>query len=83
MSYYICSCSLNVTFQRMCPTFQPSKLTIYFFHYLHTFLVYFNMLMASPHMTFVSLPTKYALDLKVVWCYLAIPRGEFIVFNSL
>ncbi len=35
----------------------------------------------SPHMTFASLPTKYVLDLKVVVCYLAIHRREFVVFN--
>jgi hypothetical protein len=32
-------------------------------------------------MTFASLPTKYVLDLKVVVCYLAIHRREFVVFN--
>jgi hypothetical protein len=38
---------------------------------------------SSTHMTFVNLPTEYALDPKVVACCLAIHIGEFVIFNSL
>jgi hypothetical protein len=34
-------------------------------------------------MTFANLPTKYASDVKVVACCLAIRQREFIVFDSL
>jgi hypothetical protein len=37
----------------------------------------------SPHRTFASLPTKNVLDLKVVWCCLAIRQGEFVVLDLL
>ncbi len=37
----------------------------------------------SPHMTFVSLPTEYASNLKVVACWLTICQKELIVLNLL
>ncbi len=36
---------------------------------------------SSPHMTFASLPIKYALDFKVVVCHLTVLQGEFVVPN--
>jgi hypothetical protein len=38
---------------------------------------------SSPHMTFTSIPIRYALDLQVVACYLAIHQREFTVFDLL
>jgi hypothetical protein len=37
----------------------------------------------SPHITFTGLPIQYASNFKVVWCYLTIHQGEFIVSNLL
>jgi hypothetical protein len=37
---------------------------------------------SSPHMKFVSLPTEYVLEFKIVWCYLTISQMEGIVLGS-
>jgi hypothetical protein len=43
----------------------------------------YSTFQSSPHMTFISLPSKHVLDLKVVVCCLTICQGEYVVIDSL